>query len=89
MPPEVERRLAAIVFTDIVGYTALMARDEEAARSARDRHEAVVRPLVEKHHGRWIEATGDESMSAFSSALDAVGCALSIQEGRAKGASSA
>ncbi len=76
-----ERRLAAIMFTDIVGYTALMARDEEAGRGARDRHEAVVRPLVEKHHGRWIDATGDESMSAFPSALDAVGCALSIQQG--------
>ncbi len=43
-----ERRLAAIMFTDIVGYTALMERDEDAARRARDRHEAVVRPLVEK-----------------------------------------
>ncbi len=37
-----ERRLAAIMFTDIVGYTALIARDEEAGRRARDRHEAVV-----------------------------------------------
>ncbi len=45
------RRLAAIMFTDIVGYTALMARDEEAARRARGRHEAVVRPLVERYHG--------------------------------------
>ncbi len=41
------------MFTDIVGYTALMARDEEAARRARDRHEAAVRPLVERYHGEW------------------------------------
>ena len=77
MPPE--RRLAAIMFTDIVGYTALMARDEEAGRRARDRHEAVVRPLVEKYHGEWVERTGDETLSAFPSALEAVNCALAVQ----------
>jgi adenylate cyclase len=75
-----ERRLAAIMFTDIVGYTALTARDEEAARRARDRHEAVVRPLVEEYQGQWIERTGDETLSAFPSALDAVNCALAVQE---------
>ena len=74
-----ERRLAAIMFTDIVGYTALMARDEDAARDARDRHEAIVRPMVEKYQGQWIERTGDETLSAFPSALDAVNCALAAQ----------
>ena len=64
-----ERRLAAIMFTDIVGYTALMARDEEAARRARDHQVAVVPPLVERHHGHFVEATGDESLSSFPSAL--------------------
>jgi TolB-like protein/Tfp pilus assembly protein PilF len=68
------------MFTDIVGYTAVMARDEEAGRRARDRHAAVVRSLVERCHGRWIEATGDESLSSFPSALDAVSCALAVQE---------
>jgi len=77
-PDAIERKLAAIMFTDIVGYTALMARDEEAARRARDRHEAVVRPLVARHHGHFVEATGDESLSSFPSALDAVSCALAI-----------
>ncbi len=79
MPAQTERRLAAIMFTDIVGYTALMARDEEAARDARDRHETVVRPLVEKYQGEWVERTGDETLSAFPSALDAVNCALAAQ----------
>jgi TolB-like protein/tetratricopeptide (TPR) repeat protein len=74
-----ERRLAAIMFTDIVGYAALMARDEEAGRRARDRHEAVVRPLVERYGGQWIERTGDETLSSFPSALDAVNCALAAQ----------
>ncbi len=79
MAPGSERRLAAIMFTDIVGYTALMARDEEAGRRARDRHEAVVRLLVERYHGEWIERTGDETLSSFPSAVDGVNCALAIQ----------
>ena len=46
-----ERRLAAIMFTDIVGYKALMAESEEKGLRARERHRALVRPLVEKYHG--------------------------------------
>jgi TolB-like protein/class 3 adenylate cyclase/Tfp pilus assembly protein PilF len=75
-----ERRLAAIMFTDIVGYTALMARDEESGRRARERHRALVRPLIDAYHGESIEARGDESLSLFPSALDAVNCALALQE---------
>jgi len=78
-PAGTERRLAAIMFTDIVGYTALMGRDEAAGRRVRERHEAVVRPLVDRYHGEWVEERGDESLSTFVSALDAVNCALAIQ----------
>ena len=73
------RRLAAILFTDIVGYTALMGRDEAAARRIRTRHEALVREHVGRYQGEWIEEKGDESLSVFPSALDAVNCALAIQ----------
>ena len=73
------RRLAAIMFTDIVGYTALMAESEERGLRARERHRALVRPLVERYHGEWIEARGDESLSTFPTALDAVNCALAIE----------
>ena len=45
-----ERRLAAIMFTDIVGYTALMAESEAKGLRVRERHRALVRPLVEKYH---------------------------------------
>jgi TolB-like protein/class 3 adenylate cyclase len=75
-----ERRLAAILFTDIVGSTAVTARDESVGMKLRDRHRALVRPLVERHHGRFVEAPGDESLSTFVSALDAVYAALAIQE---------
>ena len=73
-----ERRLAAIMFTDIVGYTALMARSEEAGLRARRRHREVVRRQVEYYGGTWIDETGDESLSSFQSATDAVNCALAV-----------
>jgi adenylate cyclase len=76
----VERRLAAILFTDIVGYTAAMAESEERGLRARDRHRAIVGPLVERYRGEVIEARGDESLSVFPNALDAVQCALAIDE---------
>ena len=58
-----ERRLVAIMFTDIVGYTALMAKSEERGLRARSRHRELVRPLVERFRGEPIEARGDESLS--------------------------
>jgi TolB-like protein len=81
----VERRLAAIMFVDIVGYTALMAEREANGLRARERHRALVRPLVEKYHGEAIEARGDESLAVFPTALDAVNCALAIEEALAGG----
>jgi TolB-like protein/Flp pilus assembly protein TadD len=76
----VERRLAAIMFADIVGYTALMAQDEAKGLRVRERHRALVRPLVEKYHGEAIEARGDESLAVFPTALDAVNCAFALEE---------
>ncbi len=55
-----ERRLAAIMFTDIVGSTAVTARSESAGLALRDRHRERVRSQVLRYHGRFIEAPGDE-----------------------------
>lgn len=74
-----ERRLAAIMFVDIVGYTALMAESEARGLRARARHRSLVRPLVERYHGEAVEARGDESLAVFPTALDAVNCALAIE----------
>jgi adenylate cyclase len=74
-----ERRLAAIMFTDIVGSTALMAESEQAALAAKERHRAIAQSQVDRYHGELIEAAGDETLSIFTSALDAVSCALAIQ----------
>ncbi len=68
MPPE--RRLAAILFTDLVGSTALMAESEEAGLRARPRHRELVRELVEQHSGEFIEAKADDTLSLFGNALD-------------------
>ena len=71
------------MFTDIVGSTALMAESEQKGLGVRERHRTLVAPLVERYGGEWIEAKGDETLSVFGNALDAVNCALAIQEGLA------
>lgn len=75
-----ERRLAAIMFTDIVGYTALMGQDEHNALDLVHKNIKIQKPLVEKYHGKWLKEMGDGSMAQFASALDAVNCAMEIQE---------
>ncbi len=69
MAPGSERRLAAIMFTDIVGYTALMAGDEASGHRVRARQGEVLRPLVERYGGEWISHVGDETLSSFPSAV--------------------
>ncbi len=79
MEPEGSRRLAAIMFTDIVGYTALMAESEAKGHRVRERQGQVLRPLVQQYGGDWVQHVGDETLSSFPSAVDAVNCALAIQ----------
>ena len=76
---DAERRLLAIMFTDVVGYTALTERDEAGAVRVRDAHRELVRTLVKQFDGEVVDATGDESLSIFPSALQAVDCALALQ----------
>ncbi|MDH3245157.1 MAG: hypothetical protein OEM26_11120, partial [Saprospiraceae bacterium] len=73
------RRLAAIMFTDIVGYTTSMQQSEEAAIGQATRHQNVLDELVNKHRGEVLNYYGDGSLSIFSSALSAVQCAMDIQ----------
>ncbi len=78
MAERLERHLAAIMFTDIVDSSAVMGASEAAGIRVRHRHFEVVRPIVERYHGRLIEEAGDETLSSFPSAVDAVSCALAI-----------
>ncbi len=74
------RQLAAIMFTDIVGYTALMGKDTDKALELVRISKEIQKPLVEKYNGRWLKEMGDGALSSFTSALDAVNCSIEIQE---------
>ena len=73
------RKLAAIMFTDIAGYTALMSHDEEQALQLLQRNRALLKPIIEQFRGEWLKEIGDGTLSSFASAVDAVNCALVIQ----------
>jgi TolB-like protein/class 3 adenylate cyclase/Tfp pilus assembly protein PilF len=74
------RMLAAIMFTDMVGYTALMQQDEAKAKEKRDRHRKVLDEFVTAHQGRILQFYGDGTLSIFGSAIEAVNCAVEIQK---------
>ena len=78
--PGPKRQLAAIMFTDIVGYTTLMGSDENAAFAALEQSRDIQKPLVEKYGVRWLKEVGDGAISSFAGVLDAVNCAMRIQE---------
>lgn len=77
---ESHRKLAAIVFTDIVGYTSMMQRDENVALSAVRKHHEALQKCVPFHGGDIHHYTGDGSLSIFNSATDAIECALEFQK---------
>jgi len=75
-----KHRLAAIMFTDIVGYTAMMQNSEEEAVQVVNFHQEVLEQITGKFSGKIINYYGDGSLTVFQSALEAVGCAKEIQE---------
>jgi class 3 adenylate cyclase len=80
----IQRRLAAILAADVVGYSRLMERDEAGTLAAlKARRRDVLVPLVAKHHGRVFKVTGDGVLVEFASAVNAVECAVDLQQGMA------
>ena len=75
-----KRQLAAIMFTDIVGYTALMGKDSAKALKLVRISKRIQKSLVEKHNGRWLKEMGDGVLAQFSSAIDSVNCSIEIQK---------
>ena len=78
--PPVERRLAAILAADVEGYSRLMHGDEEATMAKLSDCRAVVDELIGRHRGRIANTAGDRVLAEFVSLLDAVRCAVEIQE---------
>ncbi len=74
------RQLAAIMFTDMTGYTALMQEDEQKAKILRDRQRQTLEKLIPAYNGKILQYYGDGTLSIFSSATDSVKCAIEIQK---------
>lgn len=79
-PHHVERKLAAILAADVVGSSRLMESDEENAIHTLHSYQALASGLVESHHGRVFGGAGDSLVAEFASAVEAVRCALDIQQ---------
>ena len=75
----VERRLAAILAADVVGYSRLMEADEDATIRMLDTYRQAIDGLVTNHRGRVFGSAGDSVIAEFASPVEAVGCAADIQ----------
>ena len=75
-----ERRLAAVMFVDVVGYTQMSQRNEELALAMLDEYRRTLRPTFARHNGKEIKTIGDGFLVEFSSALEAVRCGFGLQQ---------
>ena len=80
VPPETTRRLATILAADVVGYSRLMAEDEEATVRTLRAHREIIDRLIARHEGRIFHTAGDSVIAEFGSAVEAVRCATTIQD---------
>jgi len=74
------RKLAAIMFTDIAGFTESMSYDEEQAIQAVRKKRTIIQPLIKQYDGVFVKEIGDGTLSYFNSAIDASNCAINLQE---------
>ena len=76
-----KRRLSGIMFTDVVGYSAIMDKNESAAMKLLENHKNITKPIIENYNGKILKPQGDGFMIEFSSVVDAVRCGTEIQKG--------
>jgi TolB-like protein/class 3 adenylate cyclase/cytochrome c-type biogenesis protein CcmH/NrfG len=77
---EVKRKLTAILSADVKGYSRLMGEDEESTARTLNTYKEVMADLIQIHHGRVVDAPGDNVLAEFASVVDAVRCAVEIQK---------
>jgi adenylate cyclase len=77
---EVKRKLTAIFSADVKGYSRLMSEDEEATVRTLNAYKEVMANLIQQHHGRVVDAPGDNVLAEFGSVVDAVRCAVEVQK---------
>ena len=75
-----QKKLKAIVFTDIADFTSISAKDEQKAVELIQKQNEIIKPIVEKHNGEWLKEIGDGLLFSFDSSLEAVRCSIKIQE---------
>jgi len=80
MPSYIERKLAAIMFTDIAGYTAQMSKSESKTLKLLEKKRSILKPLFKKYKGTFVKEIGDGTLSYFDSAVNAATCAVKLQE---------
>ena len=76
---KMDRRLGAVMFTDVVGFTELMSNDESAALDILQQKNNIVQSEVDDCDGIYVKSIGDGTLSFFDSAIEAVNCAIKIR----------
>ena len=80
MSSKVERKLAAIMFTDIAGYTEQMSKNEAKTLDLLEKKRSILNPLLKKYKGTFVKEMGDGTLTYFDSAINAASCAVKLQE---------
>jgi len=75
-----QKKLKAIVFTDMADFTSLSAKDEQKAVELIQKQNEIIKPIVEKHNGEWLKEIGDGLLFSFDSSIEAVSCSIQIQK---------
>ena len=75
-----QKKLKAIVFTDMADFTKISAQDEHKALDLIQKQNEIIKPIVKKHNGEWLKEIGDGLLFSFDSSLEAVRCSIKIQE---------
>jgi len=76
----IERKLAAIMFTDIAGYTESMSKSESKTLNLLEKKRSILKPLIKEYKGTFVKEIGDGTLSYFESAVNAASCAVKLQE---------